>query len=120
MRTGQYATQISIHNYSGETVEIRKHIIPVVLTGGLVGREPKVAKTRAEDLIKLPPHTATMDDCCSITELLFGAHTDALTIALLEIIASRDVYVSSIYTTTTSVNVQPVTGRLFKEEESHS
>jgi hypothetical protein len=49
---------------SGETVEIRKRVIPVVLTGGPIGREPKVAKLRAEDLIKLPPHTATMDDCC--------------------------------------------------------
>ena len=56
VRPGQYATQISIHNYSGETVEIRKRIIPVVLTGAPVGREPKVAKTRGEDLIKLPPH----------------------------------------------------------------
>jgi hypothetical protein len=119
VRPGQYATQISIHNYSSETVKIHKRIIPVVLTGAPAGREPKVAKTRAEDLIKLPPHTATMDDCCRITELLFGAPSDPLTIGLIEIIASRDVSVTAIYTTGSSVDVQLITGRPF-EEERHS
>jgi hypothetical protein len=111
VQPGQYATQISIHNYSGETVEIRKRFIPVVLAGAPVGREPKVAKTRAEDVIKMLPHTATMDDCCRITELLFGAPVDALTIGLLEIIASRDVSVTAVYTTGTSLDVKPIEGR---------
>jgi hypothetical protein len=111
VRPGQYATQISIHNYSGETVEIRKYFIPVVLAGAPVGREPKVAKARAEDAIELLPHTATMDDCCRITELLFGAPVDALTIGLLEIIASRDVSVTAVYTTGTSLDVEPIEGR---------
>jgi hypothetical protein len=117
---GQYATQISIHNYSGERVEVRKRIIPVVLTGAPLGGEPKVSKTRAEDLIKLPPHTATMDDCCRITELLFGAPTDPLTIGLLEIIASRDISVTALYTSGTSVCVQLMTGRPFEAREPHS
>jgi len=111
VRPGQYATQISIHNYSGEPVQIRKHFIPTVLAGAPVGREPKVAKAKAEDAIKLPPHTATMDDCCRITELLFGAPVDALTIGLLEIIASRDVSVTAVYTTSTSMDVEPIAGR---------
>lgn len=111
VRPGQYATQISIHNYSGETVEIHKHFIPLVLAGAAVGREPKVAKARAEDAIKLPPHTATMDDCCRITELLFGAPSDSLTIGLLEIIASRDVSVTAVYTTGASLDVAPIEGR---------
>jgi hypothetical protein len=33
-------------------------------------REPRAAKARAEDKMVLPPHTATMDDCCRIAELL--------------------------------------------------
>ena len=111
VRPGQYATQISIHNYSGETVEVRKRFIPLVLTGAPVGREPKVAKARAEDSIQLPPHTATMDDCCRITELLFGAPSDSLTIGLLEITASRDVSVTAVYTTGTSLDVEPIEGR---------
>ena len=108
VRPGQYATQISIHNHSGETVEVRKHLIPVVLAGAPVGREPRVAKTRAEDAIKLPPHTATMDDCCRITELLFGAPVGALTIGLLEIVASGDVSVTAVYTTGSSINVRSI------------
>ncbi len=111
VRPGQYATQINIHNYSGETVEVRKRLIPVVLAGAPVGREPKVAKTRAEDAIKLPPHSATMDDCCRITELLFGAPVNGLTIGLLEIVASQDVAVTAVYTTNTSLNVVPIEGR---------
>ena len=53
-----------------------------------------------------------------MTELLFGAPTDPLTIGLLEIIAARDVSVTAIYTTGTSLDVQPVTGRPFEEEHS--
>ena len=112
VRPGHYATQISIHNYSGETVEIRKHFIPLVLAGAALGREPKVAGARAEDTIKLPPHTATMDDCCRVTELLFGAPVDALTIGVVEIIASRDVSVTAVYTTGRSLDVKPVQGHL--------
>jgi hypothetical protein len=111
VRPGRYATHISIHNHSSETVEVRKRVIPVVLAGAPVGREPRVAKARAEDAVKLPPHTATMDDCCRITELLFGAPVDGLNIGLLEIIASRDVSVTAVYTTDTSLDVTPVEGR---------
>lgn len=111
VRPGQYATQICIHNYSGAMVEVRKRFIPLVLAGVAVGREPKVANMRAEDAIKLPPHTATMDDCCRITELLFGAPLDSLTIGLLEITASRDISVTAIYTTGTSLDVEPIAGR---------
>jgi hypothetical protein len=111
IRAGHYATQVSIHNYSGDTVAIRKRFIPLVLAGAPAGREPRVAKARAEDAIELPPHTATMDDCCRITELLFGAPGDALTIGLLEIIASRDVSVTAVYTTGTAMDVESIEGR---------
>jgi hypothetical protein len=111
VRPGHYATQISIHNGSAETVELRKYFIPVVLAGAPVGREPKVAKARGADAITLPPHTATMDDCCGITELLFGAPVGALTIGLLEIVASGEVSVTAVYTTGTSVEVKRIEGR---------
>jgi len=110
VRPGQYATEINIHNYSNETVEIRKRFIPVVLSGAPAGREPNVAKARAEDATKLPPHTATMDDCCRITELLFGSPVHSLNIGLLEITASRDVAVTAVYTTATSMDVQTIEG----------
>jgi hypothetical protein len=111
VRRGQYATQISIHNYSQEPVTIRKRFIPVVLAGAALGREPKIGASRAEDSITLPPHTATMDDCCRITELLFGAPVDALTVGVLEIIATRDVSVTAVYTTASAIDVVQVSGQ---------
>ena len=111
VRPGTYATQITIHNYSVETVEIRKRFIPVVLAGAPVGREPKVAADKAEDTIKLAPQTATMDDCCRITELFFGGPVSALTIGLVEIVASRDVAVTAIYSTATSLDVPIIEAR---------
>lgn len=110
VRSGHYTTLITVHNYSAETVEVEKRFIPVVLAGAAVGREPKVVRARAEDAVKLPPHTATMDDCCRITELLFGEPIDALTIGVLEIIASRDVSVTAVYTTNKSVDVVLIQG----------
>lgn len=114
VRPGGYATQISIHNHSNEPVGVRKRFIPLVLAGAALGREPKIGTTRAEDGVQLPPHTATMDDCCRIAELLFGAPPDgdgALTIGILEIIASRAVGVTAIYTTDKAIDVVVVDGQ---------
>lgn len=111
VRPGSYATQISIHNYSNDRVTVRKRFIPLVLAGAALGREPKIGTTRAEDGIELPAHTATMDDCCRITELLFGAPVDALTIGIIEIIVPRDVSVTAIYTTDKSIDVVQVEGQ---------
>lgn len=108
---GRYATQVSIHNHGQEPVSVRKRFIPVVLAGAPLGREPRFGTTRAEDAIELPPHTATMDDCCRIGERLFGAPVDALTIGILEITATHDVSVTAIYTTSTGIDVVPVGGR---------
>jgi hypothetical protein len=73
-----------------------------MLAGAAAGREPRVAGVRAEDKITLPPHTATMDDCCRIAELLLGAPAAgpaALTIGFLEITADADLAVTAVYTT---------------------
>jgi hypothetical protein len=113
LRPGHYATQITIHNYSEEEVAVRKRFVPVVLAGAPVGREPGVARSRAEDGITLPPHTATMDDCCRISELIFGGTTSGLTVGVVEIIASRDLAVTATYTTGSSIDVEPVAGRAF-------
>jgi hypothetical protein len=112
VQPGHHATQISIHNHSNDTVEIRKRFIPLVLAGAPLGREPHVAEARADDSIKLAPHTATMDDCCRITELLLGAPLDGgLTLGVLEITASHDVSVTAVYTTGSSLKVNAIKGR---------
>jgi hypothetical protein len=101
VRPGSYSTAISIHNPSSRDVEVSKRFVPVIFAGAAVGREPRSSKPRAEDRIVLPPHGATMDDCCRITELLFGAPVGSatpLTVGFLEITASADVSVTAIYT----------------------
>ena len=120
VQPGAYATEINIHNYSSKEVAILKRFIPVVFAGAPVGREPRAAASRAEDKIILPPHTATMDDCCRIGELLLGAPVSSnlpLTVGFLEITASADVAVTAVYTASgrvagsVSITVEQVTGR---------
>ena len=101
VQPGKYATEINIHNYSAKEVRILKRFIPVVLAGAAAGREPGVAASRAQDTITLPAHTATMDDCCRISQLLFGAPPSGplpLTIGFLEITAAAELAVTAVYT----------------------
>lgn len=112
---GHYATEINIHNLSGREVAIRKRVVPVVLAGAPVGREPASSGPRAEDGLKLPPHSATFDDCCRLSEVLFGAAGSTLSIGFLEITASADVAVTAVYTSSglssggVSIDVRQIT-----------
>jgi hypothetical protein len=102
VQPGSYATEINIHNYSLKRIAISKRFIPVVLASAAIGREPRVAGVKAEDKIVLPPQSATMDDCCRITELLLGGPAPSpmpLTIGFLEITASAEIAVTAVYTT---------------------
>ena len=101
VRPGVYATEINIHNYLDREVKIEKHVIPVVFAGAAVGREPRHAQRRASDKIALPPHTATMDDCCRLTELLLGAPSGSampISIGFLEIISRYPLNITAVYT----------------------
>jgi len=96
---GRYATEINIHNFSTREAHIRKHVLPVVLAGVSSGREPGLVTSRAEEAIVLPPHSATMDDCCRLTELLFGgAQSSTLNIGFLELTANVELAVTAVYT----------------------
>ena len=118
VRPGHYATEINIHNPYHATHTITKRFIPLVLGGAPVGREPKVAApVRTEHRLVLPSHGASMDDCCTINEALYGAAgaSDALTVGIMEIIAPADLAVTAVYTAGTgdsvSIEVVPVTFR---------
>jgi len=78
-----------------------KRFVPLVLAGAPMGREPRIGTVRAEDKILLPAQGATMDDCCRIAELLYGAPAaaTALTIGLVELTSDVDLAVTAIYTT---------------------
>ncbi len=117
VRPGKYATEINIHNYSLKEVRVVKRFIPVVLAGAPIGREPRVAASRAEDKIVLPPQSATMDDCCRISTLLFGGDPPSpmpLTIGLLEITASAPIAVTAVYTTS---GLEPESGVSMRVEQ---
>ncbi|HSS78808.1 MAG TPA: vWA domain-containing protein [Thermoanaerobaculia bacterium] len=102
VRSGRYSTEINIYNgYCSEAV-IEKRVVPVVLKGEPIGREPRVAKEMARDRIVLPPFTATMDDCCRLAELLHQPVTSngPLTIGFLEIVSTTPLTVTAVYTAT--------------------
>jgi len=101
VRPGIYATEINIYNYHSVEIKVEKKFIPVVFAGAPSGREPRVAQPRAVDRIKLPPHSATMDDCCRIAEVLFGSTPSSsipLTIGFLEITSTEELSVTAVYT----------------------
>lgn len=120
MRPGRYATEINIHNFHDREVGIVKQVIPLVLAGAVRGREPQVAGVAARDKIVLPAHSATMDDCCRITEVLLGAKPAGpvpLTIGLLEISSPVELGVTAVYTATDlstgsiSIDVEDIAGK---------
>jgi hypothetical protein len=110
VRPGQYSTDINIHNFHEREVSITKRIIPLIMTGAVRGREPNVVSATSIDKIKLPAHSATMDDCFRILELLLGAKPTGpvpLTVGLIEIISPIELNVTAVYTTTDPNNKNP-------------
>jgi hypothetical protein len=100
VRPGRYATEINIYNgYCSEAL-IEKRVVPVVLKGEAIGREPHFGKEMAQDRIVLPPFTATMDDCCRLAELLKLNPVGPLTIGFLEIVSTVPLTVTAVYTAT--------------------
>jgi hypothetical protein len=103
MRPGRYATEINIHNSGEKEVPVLKRAIPLVLAGAAVGREPKFKGPTAAERIRLPAHSATMDDCCRLLELLLGAPPAGrvpLTSGILEIVSTVELTVTAVYTAT--------------------
>ena len=103
VQPGRYSTEINIHNFGEKNAPVLKRAIPLVLAGAVSGREPKFKGPATKELIRLPAHTATMDDCCRLLELLLGAPPSGpvpLTIGILEIISSVELSVTAVYTAT--------------------
>lgn len=101
VRPGRYATEINTHNLSDRPAPILKRIVPLVLAGAVRGREPQVATITAMDVITLPPHTATMDDCCRLQEALLGGPSGGgapLSTGIVEIISTVELAVTVVVT----------------------
>ena len=95
-------------------------MLPVVFAGAAAGREPRFATRKASDRIVLQPHTATMDDCCRLSELLLGASSGSalpLTVGMLEIISNHPLSISVVYTVSdpksgaVSIEVEQIQGK---------
>jgi hypothetical protein len=117
---GRYATEINIHNFHDVKVPIEKSLLPVVLAGAPLGREPRHVNRTARDRIVLPGNSATMDDCCRLADMLFdGAPPDKLplTIGFLEIVSPVELNVTAVYTATDpasnglSIDVEQIEGK---------
>ncbi len=129
VRPGRYATEINIHNYHDVEVQVVKYVTPLVFAGAVNGREPKVATRKAADRILLPPHSATMDDCQRISELLLGAVPAVdlpITIGFLEIVSSHELDVTAVYTSSDlksrsiSMDVERIEGRKIDDPKRDS
>ena len=118
---GRYSTEINILNPNDKLAAVGKRVIPLVLAGAAAGREPKVAKPVSTDVIRLPGHSATMDDCCRILELALGVPPVGpvpITIGILEVISNAELSVTAVYTASIgnggapSVDVEQIVPRL--------
>lgn len=115
---GQYRTEINIHNYGDREAHLEKHILPTILKGRALGREPRQQGVKAEDTMTLRPHSVTMDDCCRIGQLLYGKEVACtelpLTVGFLEIVSDAPLDVTAVYTTAgaaeTAIDVETVPG----------
>lgn len=121
VRPGIYSTEINIHNPNRCPAKVKKRVIPVVLEGKPLGREPKWSGPRGKDRVLLPPDAATMDDCYRLSELLFERPQcrQRLTIGFLAITSDRPLEISAVYTASdlegrlVSLDVESIEGRRF-------
>lgn len=123
VQPGRYSTEINIHNSGEKNAPVLKRAIPLVLAGAVSGREPKFKQPATSEIIRLPAHTATMDDCCRLLELLLGAPPAGpvpLTIGILEIISTVELSVTAVYTATDggggapSIDVKQIDAKVLK------
>jgi hypothetical protein len=121
VRPGRYSTEINIHNYQSKEAPVLKRAIPLVQAGAAIGRVPNSRGPATRELIRLDPHTATMDDCCHLQQLLFGApvpEPPPLTMGILEIMSTVDLAVTAVYTTSDldggapSINIQQISTKV--------
>ena len=121
VRPGRYSTAINIHNYHPSEAPVLKRGIPLVLAGAAIAREPNFKGPATTEIIRLAAHSATMDDCCRLQQLLFGAPAAGpmpLTIGILEIVSTVDLAVTAVYTASDcdggapSIDVQQIAAKV--------
>jgi hypothetical protein len=123
VQPGRYSTEINIHNPEDKDAPVLKRAIPLVLAGAVSGREPKFKQPASREISILPPHSATMDDCCHLLELLLGAPPAGpvpTTLAVFEIVSTVQLSVTAVYTAIDgsggrpSIDVEQVEGKILR------
>jgi hypothetical protein len=80
-------------------VTIEKRFAALVRDGEAEGREPRTVPAKPFAKIELGPGEATMDDCCSLQEVV-GPTGGQITLGVLDIVASRPLEVVAVMTST--------------------
>jgi hypothetical protein len=105
-RPGVYATEVNIQNLTLAPATVHRFFFPFINLGAVVGRDPTLAAPRIPIPLPvpltLPPLAATMDDCCRIGELAWGAPPSGdtgLTVGVLTILSiGAELSISAVYT----------------------
>ena len=105
---GIYSTEINILNYGFKDFRIAKAFIPVVIHNQAIAREPKIKSAVSFEAVDLKRLSATMDDCCKITEKLKEEKADEqLKIGFVEIVSPEPIEVYAVYTVTDLEQMNP-------------
>lgn len=125
VKPGNYATEINIHNFTYNTIGVRKKVLAMVDYGSPIqppsvntlipGREPRQVGPRRLDTINLRGDWATMDDCNRLWQLLYPPTAAApvppsplpLTIGYLILISRVELDVDAVYTAEVSQGGEP-------------
>jgi len=119
LRPGMYATDINILNHNAREITVHKYLYLLVHKTRVMGREPRYVKPRFQDVITLPGHSATFDDCYRLHELMHetGTADEPCSIGFLEIVSPVELTVTAVYTasdlqgTSTDLEVVQIEGR---------
>lgn len=99
VRPGRYSTAVTLYNATSQQLRVQKWVIPTLLAGAPIGREPRVTLPRAKDELLLPARSATLIDCCGIVaSLLGGPASGSLHAGLLQLTADGKLAVSVVHT----------------------
>lgn len=102
VRPGIYATEINIHNPLCSEATLDMNLTPLVLSGDAIGRYPSVSEPRVSlRPVTLPPHGATMVDCCIMLKYLDQDPSNPrMNIGFLEIRSQEQLAITAVYTVT--------------------
>ncbi|MEO5593584.1 MAG: hypothetical protein ABIR15_07650 [Chitinophagaceae bacterium] len=96
---GIYSTEINILNFGLKETRIAKVFTPLVVKNEAIAIEPKFSRPVNIEAVTLPALSATMDDCCKLSEMI-KVNDEQLKIGFVEIVSAVELEVVVVYTVT--------------------